>query len=148
MPPARVADPEVDFSGLAGNAMRNTPNFRASLAAAGPLFVGPGHWLALVGASWLPAPGSLGAASRPADMRIVVYVFMPAFVFTDALNAQPLLFWPFLAVVAGLLRALLDAGMPKDPLGSPAEGRRLVRSFLCGQSLFLPGRGHSTPAAL
>eukprot|EP00966_Prymnesium_polylepis_P025462 587396-Prymnesium_polylepis.1 len=59
-------------------------------------------------------------------MRIVVYVFMPAFVFTDALNDQPLLFWPLLAVVARLLRALLDAGMPKDPLVSPAEARSLV----------------------
>ena len=45
MPPARVADPEVDFTGERGNAMANGAQFLASLTQDGPL----NEWAARTG---------------------------------------------------------------------------------------------------
>eukprot|EP00966_Prymnesium_polylepis_P076583 1775149-Prymnesium_polylepis.1 len=51
------------------------------------------------------------ATKHNTSMRLIVYVFLPAFIFDAALDDLPLPFWPLLARVAKLLRALLDAGM-------------------------------------
>eukprot|EP00966_Prymnesium_polylepis_P054052 1249313-Prymnesium_polylepis.1 len=47
MPPARAADPEVDFHGILGNAMTNGALFKGSLTNDGPLKLGRSHWLSL-----------------------------------------------------------------------------------------------------
>ena len=96
MPPARAADPEVDFHGMLGNAMTNGALFKGSLTNDGPLKLGRSHWLSLALPKYL-GPVAMAATRLSASMRLVVYVFMPAFVFEDALDVVPLPFWPSLA---------------------------------------------------
>ena len=125
MPPARTGDAEVDFTGVHGKAMANSALFLASLTNAGPLKVGRTHWLAQVMAKHL-GPAVPPSSKIDVSMRLVVYVFLPAFVFDDALDNLPLPFWPLLARVAKLLRALLNAGMPSADVGLPRQAQRLV----------------------
>ena len=127
MPPARVADAEVDFTGVRGKAMAHGALFLASLTAAGPLKVARSHWLAKALAKHL-------GADRPStkvdvSVRLVAYVFTPAFIFDGALDVLPLPFWPLMARVAKLLRALIDAGMPSEDVGLPRQAQQLVLAF-------------------
>ena len=125
MPPARAADPEVNFYGVLGNAMTNGAQFKGSLTNDGPLKLGRSHWLGSALAKYL-GPVAVPATRLNTSMRLVVYVFMPAFVFEDALDVVPLPFWPSLARVAKLLRALLDVGLPSADVGLPRQAQQLV----------------------
>ena len=69
MPPARVADAEVDFHGASGNAMKHGALFLASLTNDGPLKVGRSHWLASALARYL---GEKTAARHGTmDLRLI-----------------------------------------------------------------------------
>ena len=125
MPHARAADSEVDFYGVLGNAMTNGAQFKGSLTNDGPLKLGRSHWLGSALAKYL-GPVAVPATRLNTSMRLVVYVFMPAFVFEDALDVVPLPFWPSLARVAKLLRALLDVGLPSADVGLPRQAQQLV----------------------
>ena len=124
IPPARATDAEVDFSGVAGGAMKHGAVFLASLTNDGPLKVGRSHWLASALAKYM-GPVVPPATKRNTSMRLIVYVFLPAFIFDAALDDLPLPFWPLLARGAKLLRALLDAGMPS----APRRAQQLVLTY-------------------
>lgn len=60
------------------------------------------------------------------SLRLVLYVFLPAFLFTTALDAIPLAYFPFPPIISRLLKRLLVAGLPFEEVSSPGAARDLV----------------------
>uniref|UniRef100_A0A6V4PRF7 Uncharacterized protein n=1 Tax=Prymnesium polylepis TaxID=72548 RepID=A0A6V4PRF7_9EUKA len=69
------------------------------------------------------------ATKHNTTMRLIVYGFLPAFIFDAALDDLPHPLWPILARVAKLLRALLDAGMPSADMEFPRRAQQLVLPY-------------------
>jgi len=110
MPPHAAKLPaNVLFSGVAGDHRKLDAVFRRSLVEDGPLSVDSAHWILTV----LPflAPSAV-------TMRLLVFVFLPAFVLDPDLDQADgcVLFYPAPLSVSRLLHRLIKDGMTSDPL--------------------------------
>jgi len=99
----------VVFSGTAGDHRKLDAAFRRLLVDEGPLSVDSAHWI-------LTVCPFLGPAS--VTMRLLVFVFLPAFIFDVDLDQAPgsVLFYPAPLSVSRLLHRLLKDGMSSEPL--------------------------------
>ena len=123
MPPATAVDPVSQFYGMAGNAVTNGAAFRNSLADAGPMQVAASHFLAVTCLALLPPVVS---GRIDITMRIVCFVFMPAFIFSAALDSRRGIFYPLPAKVATLIRTLVAGGISMDAVESFKELRERI----------------------
>ncbi|KAL1528373.1 hypothetical protein AB1Y20_009725 [Prymnesium parvum] len=128
MPPRVAKLPaEVLFNGTAGDHRKLDAAFRASLVGEGPLAVDPVHWIFTVLPSLSPAA---------VTMRLLVFVFLPAFVFADDLDQEvgSVLFYPAPLCCSRLLHRLIKEGMSAEPVPDV----RALRARVLSHSAMLP----------
>ncbi|KAL1527349.1 hypothetical protein AB1Y20_016019 [Prymnesium parvum] len=99
----------VVFNGTAGDSRKLDATFRASLLGEGPLAVDPAHWILAVLPSLTPVA---------ITMRLLIFVFLPAFVFADDLDQEvgSILFYPAPLSLSRLLHRLVKEGISAEPV--------------------------------
>ncbi|KAL1499775.1 hypothetical protein AB1Y20_012461 [Prymnesium parvum] len=99
----------VVFNGTAGDSRKLDATFRASLLGEGPLAVDPAHWILAVLPSLTPVA---------ITMRLLIFVFLPAFVFADDLDQEvgAVLFYPAPLSLSRLLHRLVKEGISAEPV--------------------------------
>ncbi|KAL1511505.1 hypothetical protein AB1Y20_006302 [Prymnesium parvum] len=121
MPPRVVKlPPHVVFGGVAGDHRKLDAAFRKSLVGEGPLSVDPVHWMLTVLPSLSPTA---------VTMRLLVFVFLPAFAFADDLDQEvgSVLFYPAPNIAfSRLLHRLVKEGISAEPV---PDARSLPRSM-------------------
>ncbi|KAL1524340.1 hypothetical protein AB1Y20_019238 [Prymnesium parvum] len=98
----------VLFTGTAGDSRKLDAAFRASLLGERPLSVDPAHWILTVLPSLSPAA---------VTMRLLVFVFLPAFVLANDLDEEvgSVLFYPAPVCFSRLLHRLIKEGISAEP---------------------------------
>ena len=141
MAPYRAGNHEYAFIGTAGDARTLNAAFLRSLIGAGLLRVHSDHWLNSV------MPGSLTPTGDPslllASLRLIIYLFFPSLLFTGALDAMALPFFPHPDFISRFLHELLTAGMASTPCSDWRE----VRNRISTSAKQLPAASCSIDAA-
>ena len=122
------------FSGTAGDARTLNNAFLSSLTGPGMLRIHPDHWLnSVMPGSFDTAAGPGGVAWSFVSMRLLLYLFLPSLIFTDALDATHLPFFPAPAFLSRFLFELLHAGMVLTPCSDWKDVRHRIST--CSQQL-------------